>query len=166
MESMKYLPFEKLTFETDLSEDEVKARLLHNVEEKKYFRFGKKGNKPYEGYLNGNRFEINRIITYRNSFLPLIKGQIIENNIGTQIQVKMSLYLFVFIFMIFWCGVVGLAFIALFIAAIINNNFQAFILIPLGMFIFGYLLTMIAFKAESSKSKKDLKKILKATIVE
>jgi len=162
---MSFLPYENLIYESNLTESDLRNRINQNIEPKKIFRIGfKNKNTKYEGCLNGNNFEINRIISYRNSFLPKIKGVIIQANGVTRINVKMRMHIFVYIFLTIWCCGVVLAFIAITISSINNKNFEASIFIPLGMLIFAYLLTTGGFKFESSKSKKDLEKILNSRI--
>ena len=69
-----------MIYESILTESGLKERIGQNIEPKKTLRLGfkNKNTKLYEGYLNGNNFEINRIISYRNSFLPQIKGEIYQ----------------------------------------------------------------------------------------
>ncbi|RXM40882.1 hypothetical protein BOQ62_03640 [Chryseobacterium sp. CH21] len=72
---MKYLPFERITYTTNLSEQEVLTRLSGFVEPKK-FGLGRNYIKEYEGSINDNNFEISRVIRNRNSFLPQIIGTV------------------------------------------------------------------------------------------
>lgn len=157
---MKYLPFERITYRTNLSEQEVITRLLDFVEPKK-FGFGRNPVKEYEGFINNNYFEINRIIKGRNSFLPQISGVIQKHHYETQIEVKMKLHWLVFVFLIFWCGFVVLFLISTLIMEDLKSlNF----FLPIFMLIFAYLLTMYGFKSESKKSKEDLIRIFEARI--
>ena len=164
---MSFLPYENLIFESNLTTEDLQDRINQNIESKKMLRIGfkNKNTKPYEGYLNGNSFEINRIIGYRNSFLPQIKGVITETNGVSRINVKMRLHILVYIFMTIWCGGIGFALIGMLISCINNNKFEPAIFFPFGMLIFGYLLTTGGFKFESNKSKKDLEKMLSSKIV-
>lgn len=165
---MRFLPFENIIYESDLTESELRDRIKQYIEPKKFFRIGlkNKNTKPYEGYLKGNHFEINRIINYRNSFLPQIEGVITRVNGVTRINVIMRMYFFLYIFVILMYGGIGLGFMVILISSINNNKFEPAIFIPLGMLIFLYLLTMGGFKSESSISKKDLEKILNSRIKE
>ncbi len=165
---MSFLPYENLVYTSDLTENELKERINQNIEPVKTFRLGFKGKnkKPYEGFLNGNNFNINRITDYRNSFLPQINGEISQANGVTQINIKMRLHILVYIFLTIWCGGIGLVFVALLISSIKKSNFEPTIFIPFCMLIFAYVLTTGGFKFESSKSKKDLEKILNSRIKE
>lgn len=165
---MKYLPFENITYQTKLDSEEILSRINEIIEPKKTLRmtgiFGSSDHKPYEGSINGSSFNINRIIGYRNSFLPRIKGNIEKDFGKTKVNVKMRLHPFVLVFMIVWCGGVGLGFLAFLTATIGKGTFEPAILIPLGMLLFGYGLTTGGFKYESIKSKKYLAELFEAEI--
>ncbi len=169
MNLKKYLPFENYVLTTKLSAEEVYKRLSENIEPKKTFRLSKfnhNATKPYEGEISGNSFSISRIISYRNSFLPAIHGEISTFPGQTQIQIKMRPFTIVLIFMSFWLGIVGLICVGMLlmgffrIAEILKTGFSPILLIPFGMFIFGCLLVNLAFKAESRKSKEFLAALL------
>ncbi|WP_330745640.1 hypothetical protein [Chryseobacterium sp. CP-77] len=161
---MKYLPFERITYKTNLSEKEVLTRLSGFVEPKK-FGLGKNYIKDYEGSVDNNSFEISRVIQYRNSFLPQINGKIQNGNNGTQIQVTMSLNAFVFFFLIVWCSFALIFFIGVSIKAIREKEIAVELFLPLGMLLFVYALTMVGFKSESKQAKEYLRRSFDAEIV-
>lgn len=166
---MKYLPAENITFKTKLKRNEVLKQLLENVEPEKTFRFAlfnRDSTKPYEGYITRQSFEIKRIIGYRNSFLPRISGILEEDFDGTRIKVKMRLHALVIVFLCIWCGFLGIAFIAMLSQEFSSPGFNSLVLMPLGMIIFAYALTMGGFKFESISSKKDLQSIFEAEVIE
>lgn len=157
---MKYLPFEFLLYETELSEQEALEKLSDCTQPKK-MRFFKAYNptKTYEGSIDENTFEISRIINYRNSFLPQITGTVQNNGSRTEIEIKMQLNTIVLLFLIFCCSMVFLFFLmAIFSAAEITIASFA----PLLMLVFIYFLTIFCFNYESTKAKAELKKIFKA----
>lgn len=167
---MKYLPFENITYKTQLDADEILKRLSEIIEPKKTIRmkgmFGSNDHKPYEGRIRKNTFSINRIIAYRNSFLPTIKGIIKEDANGTKVNVKIRLHEVAMVFMFIWFGGVGIA-LLFFLAGMFNDqNFEPLILIPFLMLIFGYVLVTGGFKYESIKSKKYLAQLFEAEIEE
>jgi len=167
---MALLPFENITYRTALSEEEVIRRLTDFIEPKKVFRmsFSRSSSaKPYEGEITGRQFTINRIITYRNSFLPEITGTIQRDNNATVIHVKMRLHVFVLIFLLIWCSIVGTfvrVSVTSLMGAIQGHKIENQDLIPLGMIVLMCVLTIGAFKFESSKSKKDLQKLVEGEI--
>lgn len=166
---MKFLPTENITYRTKLKEEEIVKRLSEIIEPKKTFRLSilsSDSSKSYEGQINGQTFEIKRIIGYRNSFLPRINGIIERDFNGMTIKVKMRLHILVIVFLFIWCGAVGLGCLASLTRVFGNSEFNLTTLIPFGMLIFVYLMTMGGFKFESKKSKKDLQTIFEADIIE
>ncbi|SHF35155.1 hypothetical protein [Chryseobacterium vrystaatense] len=162
---MKYLPFERIIYRTNLSEQEVVKRLSDFIEPKK-FSWGKKTTKEYEGFVTNSSFEINRIIDYRNSFLPQISGTFKENNGVTQIEVTMKLHVLVLVFLIVWCGFALLFLIGMGVAVgIAEEKISLVLFIPVFMLLFVYALTMFGFKSESKKSREFLKKSFEAEII-
>lgn len=166
---MKFLPIENIIYKTKLKEDEIIKELTKNIEPKKAIRFcffNNNSTKPYEGLISGQTFRMTRIICYRNSFLPRIKGSIEKNYDGLTIKVKMKLNLSTIFFLCIWCGVVGFICLAILLQAFRYSKFEPAFIGPFVMLVFAYALTMGAFKYESNISKKDLQKIFQAEIIE
>jgi hypothetical protein len=167
---MKYLPFEDFILTTPLTVHEVQKLLTEKVETMQGSLFGNspKTNKPYRGEVTSESFRIYRIINYRNSFLPEITGRYKTNDNGTQIQIKMRPNTGVLVFMSIWLGLVGIVCIVIFVVMLMSmkevfkGGFSPMVLIPFGMFVFGYGLVTLGFKSESSLSKNYLIKILTA----
>lgn len=162
----KFLPIENIVYKTKLSKEQIVQKLTDNIEAEKSFGFGAHNftySKPYIGRIVGNIFEIKRAISYRNSFLPQIKGEIYSDFDGTKIKVNMKPNTFVLVFMTIWFGGVFIGCLAT-TFALFTQKFSPFFLIPFGMLIFGIALLFGAFKTESTTSKKDLLRILEAEI--
>lgn len=160
---MKYLPFERITYSTSLSQQEIIKRLSDVVEPKK-ISFRRNYTKDYVGSVDTDSFDISRVINYRNSFLPQIYGNIQNNNYGTEIQVTMTLDGFVFLFTIGWCLMASSFFVFILMKGIRGEAIAVEFFIPLMMLLFMYGLTMAGFKIESKKSKEYLRKIFEAEI--
>ncbi|MGE8432204.1 hypothetical protein [Chryseobacterium joostei] len=161
---MKYLPFERITYRTNLSEQEVFTKLSSFVEPRKY-GLGRNHTKEYEGYVNNNSFEISRVIKYRNSFLPQISGRLQKNNLGTQIEVTMKLNLFVLFFLLVWCSFALFFFLGISMKSIRDEEISVEFFLPLLMLLFVYALTILSFKMESKRAKEYLKKSFQAEII-
>lgn len=123
-----------------------------------------KAAKPYQGSVGMDGFFISRIISYRNSFLPEIRGEVSHEVVHTAVRINMQLALFVRIFMALWFGavVVGLV---LCVGAIINgvragSKFEPQLLVPFPMLVFGYLMVRLSFGYEANKSRKFLRDLL------
>jgi hypothetical protein len=101
---MKFLPYEHLKIHTALNREVVLRRLDNVSEPKRYFRFFGSRTRPYEGRREDSHFQISRIIGYRNSFLPMINGDVQSEINGCSIDITMHPHIFVGVFMIVWLG--------------------------------------------------------------
>jgi len=164
---MKILPSEQLTFRSNLSKTDIIQKISENaaVVPKQIFALRNKDfSKIFEGIIEKDGFKISRTINYRNSFLPLIQGKIVEKSTHSDINVQMTLQPFVKVFISFWLGAVALALVSILIVAISENRFEPTIVIPLLMLIGGFSMTQLAFKYEYKKSKQELEKLFGAAL--
>lgn len=169
------IPYEKLKIKSPLSATDALKKLDEVIEPKRSFRkFWDSNHKPYEGKIDGSQFTTTRIIHYRNSFLPVIKGEVQSEISGSTINVTMYPHILVILFMSLWLGFVGFFFIVIlssFISSIsqastVSADTPTVIFIPAAMFIFGYTLLLGSFKFESVKSKAYFRELFQASEVE
>ena len=163
---MNFLPFLNIIYKSKLNEDEIIKRLNELIEPKKILRNGifvDVSTKLYEGKIIENKFNINRIISYNNSFLPRIIGTFKYVNFDLVINVKMRLHFFVLIFTIIWFTIIGLTFLGLLVMSF--SNFTPLVFLPFGLLLFFYVITIGFFNYESNKTKKDLKLLFEADII-
>jgi hypothetical protein len=119
---------------------------------------------PYLGTLDGYKFEIRRIIHYRNSFLPIIKGEIRPDAGGSSIEITMHPHLVAIVLLIGLLAGAGLIF-SIIIFGVIYSALQSHglstisltgllqgCMYPIGFLLFVYLLVTLPFKYESHKS--------------
>ncbi len=99
-----------------------------------------------------DRFNINRAIRYRNSFLPILHGRLFPNGTGTRVDVRMIMHPFVIGFLLLWCGIVLSAFLGIVFDVVRGNQLTDRDWIPLFMLAFIYLLTFFAFGFEAQKA--------------
>ncbi len=161
---MKIIPYEKTTLTTHLSKQEVIDLVQSNTEPLQIFRIlpPKQGeHKTFQGTVHNNHFQIQRVIRYRNSFLPQIQGFIRENLGNTEIQLIFKLNIFARIFLIFWFTGIGLILAAMIYGALFLDTDPIFILAPLGFLLFAVLLMVFGFNPEKEKARKELMAILK-----
>lgn len=156
---------------TKLSVDEVLRRLAENIQVKQGFSFtsfSRSYSKPYTGQIVGATFTMRRNTNYKNSFLPVITGQISTCFGQTQVNIRMRPVTYVLIFISFWLGIVGLVCLGLLFIGflqfrqIIQNGFSPLLFIPFVMFAFGCSLTNFAFKREIENSKMFLASLLES----
>ena len=164
---MNFLPYENYYLKTKLTPHQVALLLQKNIiaRSRDIFRSNTNTTRPYEGYIDRNIFEVSRIINYRNSFLPIIKGQVYSENGGSSIHVKMKLHTVVAGFMLVWMSGLSIALIGVFTKMLVHKKFEPGIFLVLLMFSLGYGLTIGGFKYESNKSKKHLAELLEAKCI-
>ncbi|HSD06359.1 hypothetical protein [Flavobacterium sp.] len=91
---MEILPYKKITLETKLEPELIIDRIQDSIEDVdfQFFRYGlfsKVYEKPFEGEIDGNEFEIQRLVNYKNALLPIMFGNIIRESNVTKIEIKM-----------------------------------------------------------------------------
>lgn len=165
MKIFQNYPSEKITYKTPLSKEEVLRILSENVEKSTHFwDFLKKTEKPYRGKIFSENFEIQRVIRYRNSFLPIINGEIQQKNTHTEIHIKMQMILFVQIFLIIWFSIVFVMLFSVFFSVFFLKETSIWsVVLPLFFLTFGFALSYFGFTSETKKSKNWLQQIFQAT---
>lgn len=154
---MAFIPYEHLEIQTSLALDEAVAGISKIVEPKKLFRNPfNRNHAAFQGEVRPDGFKISRIIHYRNSFLPTVNGRFEPSSVGTRVAVTMTLHPSVIAFGVLWFGMVGLFGGAFLLAALTARQFDPAMLIPVGMFVFGYLLFTLSFKWEARKARATL----------
>lgn len=157
---MLFIPYERLMIMTGLSVNEAAAALAESVEPKRWWRNPfSRDHKRYQGQVTPDGFEFTRIIHHRNSFLPVIKGQLQPAVRGTLVQLTLSLHPAVLVFWSLWMTTIGLGAL-LGVASWLTTPGEPARLIPLGMFIFGYLLCTLCFNWEARKERQFLAELL------
>ncbi len=124
-------------------------------------RFYSRNHTPYQGVVSEESFKIHRIIHYRNSFLPVIRGRFEEQGKSTLVHVTMSLHPLVAIFLGVWL----LCWYSFSIPIAIANLFpHGLAFVFLGMPILFLVIAWGAFWVEVNRSQRDLEKFLWANI--
>jgi len=125
---MQLLPRDTFTIQSHKSLPEVIERLKEHIEAPKAIRWHFSHNHaPYEGTISSSGFEIRRIIDYRNSFLPNIRGRFDSSSAGTRIRITMGLHPFVTAFLIFWNSVWYSVSIPHFVFGALSGDIDTFI---------------------------------------
>ena len=155
---MKILPYLTFTLQTSKPLPLVIERLENYVEPLKMLRWSlSRNHAPYQGKISDTGFEIHRIIHYRNSFLPYIKGRFESSPQGTLIHIKMGLHPFIIGFLCFWYLTWYSAFIPIWLTGAIPDEFAVF---ALGGPLIGLFVFWGAFWYEAKRSRGDLEQIL------
>jgi hypothetical protein len=161
---MKIYPKDTFELDSPLTSGELYSAFDAAVEPPKWFRWRSASGKKYQGEFTYTNFKFWRIINYRNSFLPIIEGQITPSTSGSRIAVTMRLHRLVSVFMLIWFSMVIVGLVT-FLIAVIKGKSEPIpaLLIPMGMLIFGTVLTSGSFWWEAKKTKPFLIEIVKGT---
>jgi hypothetical protein len=170
------LPSEQFSIWSSFSQAEALDRLKDRMEVidysnriRHYGQRKKASSAPqdlYQGSTNSESFNITRIISYRNSFLPQINGKIEQQNGGCKIDISLRLNVLVKAFMAFWFGLVLLVFIAQFFTEVPFWERVFLIAVPGFMALIGLGIVRGGFIFESRRSKKDLINLFKGELLQ
>ena len=96
------IPLTWWTISSKLSAEEAYMRLLPRLEQKSWFKWGvAQYHFPYEGSVSPRGFHINRVIRYRNSFMPMLFGNFTtEPDQPLEFQVVAFINPLVFVFLV------------------------------------------------------------------
>jgi len=156
MPLLPYLRYEVISPKTP---SEVQAALRGLVEPRRFLRLGA-GTRPFEGEVEDRTFDLQRIIGYRNSFLPRIRGTIDATSEGSRISITMRLHPFVLVFMTAWLGFAAVGCGALLVSGLNGRGPVYGALGPAVMFVFGWTLAAGGFTSEARKATRLLAEVM------
>ena len=130
---MKILPSKNISIISDLTKEEIIFILNKNTQGNSGTKFGfttKKNQKEFEGTVKNNIFEIRKVIYSRNSFSPVIKGEISNKMKQTIINLNLELRSYTLILILIFLGTIGLSFLAM-LGGIFTQGFNPLYCLPL-----------------------------------
>lgn len=163
---MNLLLYENQIFKTKLNVAQVRERLAEIVEPRdsfppySVFRDDNPVRKPFEGEIDDQGFGIRKVILYRNSFVPDIKGEFGETSDGTTIRVKINLSGFVAVFLTLWISGVLFAFVSILYDSVVKGKFEWVIVLPMLMLWFMYTLVFEGLKRRANEFREIFTKLL------
>jgi hypothetical protein len=161
---MPLLPHYKFELQSPLTPDRVVETLAGSVEPKRWLRL-RGGDCPFQGKVTESEFEISRIIRYRNSFLPQIRGTIAPDRAGSRVSISMRLHYFVLVFMALWFSFVAMGCAISIVALALGSGNAIGVVITAGMVVFGWALCVGSFTFEARKAERLLTELLRANLV-
>jgi len=157
---MILFPLDKFIISTNLRKNEVVKRLERQIAPVfSYMIQVKSTDKPFKGKVSDNGFEMMRVVSGRNSWLPFIKGQIELTSEGSLIQISLSWHWIINLFMAMIMGSSLLLGISLALSDFRSSRFQWTDLIPWGFLFFTYIFAMVTFDEEQRYVKVFLNKL-------
>lgn len=137
------------------------ARLAENVSAQKpvgFLGITLYAHKPYVGTVTDFTFKISRAITHRNSFLPVIKGEVVTDYEGTKIKVSMRPPFYGRMAMIAWFSFALVACLGATVK-LFREGFSPFFFFAFGILLLGIFVVYVLFTRECAISKNDLRRI-------
>lgn len=157
---MLFLPYDHFTIQTGAPPQEARDRLAAQVRKPTWSAlWQRKAGPPYEGAVAETTFKIQRIIRYRNSFLPVVVGAIRPTLLGSDIEITMRMQAPVIGFMVVWFGVLGVIVASTYSSGAQNGELGPDCAGGLFLFAIGYGMTTIAFQYEAAKARTFLEEV-------
>jgi len=157
---MKILPYDTSIILTSDSLPIVLQRLNAKVEPPKLFRFSTR-HAPYQGTISEEGFRINRIIHYRNPFLPIIRGRFEVQSHQTLIHIQMSINPFVKTFLIFWY----LGWYSILVSITLRGSIPLhMVTLSAGLPMLILIIFLRAFWSEANRSRSELSQIIQGEV--
>jgi len=162
-------PYQKISLRTHLTPEEIVARLHAQVAEGDPLRryLFKKPSQPFNGRIEASTFRIARIIRYRNSFLPIVHGEI-RDDLDRRV-IDMTLYpaIFVLVFLGAVLLFAAMIFVTMLVDLFLNGNPTgspvSIVLMPLFILFGFYGVMVLSFNFEANKAITLLKDMLDAS---
>jgi hypothetical protein len=152
---VKLLPYHRFEITSALPKVEALAVISSRLEKRQWLSpmgMNPKNDERFDGAVTDNTFNITRIMGYRNSFAPVIDGEVNESGRFSRIQITMRPSIFVFIFLAFCCFI----FLPLFMG--IDGVLLPVVLVSAFM----YGMVLFGFWLEANKIEQTLRRIFKA----
>jgi hypothetical protein len=152
-------PFRKFEFSTPMSTEHAARLLQEIVEPPRKWGWPTSAKRGYfEGRVAGGRFKIIRIVSYQNSFRPIIEGNFRRDGLGTLVTMRMRL---AWPIVPFWLSIVlFLAWSSVAVDSRVAGTFRGRVFV-LGMTLFIYFLATIPFAIEVRIAMERLLELLR-----
>ena len=142
--------------ETSKSKAEITQILQRNTSRHASI-FWRKNDEFFSGEILQDSFKIQRNISYKNQFRPVIIGQIYNTEKGSKLKIKMRFSRLVALFLFFWF----IALIFAFISMIVKIREFPLCFIPISFLLIAFFIVRIAWKIEERKAISKLHELLK-----
>ncbi|MCA8885446.1 MAG: hypothetical protein KDA35_02415 [Hyphomonadaceae bacterium] len=149
---MNLIPYHRFEITSRLSRAAALTAITSRIEKRQLFTWrwpSSSNDERFSGDVAGDGFSITRIMGYRNSFAPVIRGEVHAAGAFSRIVITMRPYIFVLVFCAFF---VSLSLSTIAITPIAGVLMLAFL----------YAMVMVGFWVEANKQEQTLRKIFEA----
>ena len=148
MKLLKYFFYNQVTITSDKSPEIIVSLLKKHMDDKTSFFEGHITNYNFKIYRRYGKYE-------RNSFVPILKGRILQDHDQSKICIVVHLHYLVAIFMFMWT--IGIS-MGVYNGIVIHHNF--FSLLFLGILCFAWLMCWQVYDGEIIQEINSLKRLL------
>jgi hypothetical protein len=167
--TMRFLTYDSFIINTKMPPHEVR-RIIGDLVEQKRWVWRWNLTKPFRGEIRENTFKMYKAIRYRNSFLPIVCGEILTCHAGTMVRIIMRpcgftiAFLCVFIGMMCFQILDGLGDWILYVAKIQPLDYASMDRLLFGMagICIIYLFSICGYKFESIRARSLLYEKMKS----
>ena len=155
-------PAKRIAINSKLSTEEIQQRLSSRIDSSEGIFNISNASRPFKGKIFENSFEIYHVINRKNSFIPVVKGEILTIEKNSKIDITMKLSpLSLFLLVSFSLYMLFLIFQTLVTNPATSNDFSGMIMIIL--FAATYALMLNAFNKECRFAENYLSQLFEAT---
>lgn len=149
-------PYYRQTFVSSYSQEEILERIRNVTKEGINYRESAMTRHEFNGTISENSFQLSRIITQPNTFLPLIKGKVESARRSSILFITCEMFYTTRVLLVLWSVIPLLIFVLnLFL---VNGYFYALLALFFGLF--NYIIPVANFHRQRRISMKILQKIL------
>lgn len=108
------IPYKRFVISTSLTVEEIVNIISDAILPRRTLTtWHSSTTKVFEGRMDNQEFEIQKITLNRNSFLPVLYGRIIPTDKGCKIEIKLTLNILVGVFSVIWLSAMSVSYILL-----------------------------------------------------
>jgi hypothetical protein len=153
---VKLVPYHRFEITSALKREDVLTAMASRVEKRKWFaaRWPNSANdERFDGTMRASGFNVTRIMGYRNSFAPVIDGEVHDAGRFSRIVITMRPAYIVMVVL----GFITLIFVTAFMALDGGSSLSGFFLMALF-----YVIVLAGFWFEANKTEQTLRRIFQA----
>ncbi|MGD9982463.1 MAG: hypothetical protein AB7H66_03585 [Hyphomonadaceae bacterium] len=151
---MNLLPYHRFEITSPMKRAEALAAIASRIEERKWLRWrwpSVENDERFDGAVTETSFSVTRIMGYRNSFAPVIEGEVHESGRFSRIVITMKRHIVVLLFLVVFAGMMLAGLVAL------ERPLPGVL-----MLLLLYAIVLGAFWFEANKLEQTLRKIFQA----
>ena len=109
---MPVIPYKHISISTSLTVDQAVSLVSSAISPRRTLsNWSASTNKEFEGLVTEQGFKIQKVIQYRNSFLPVLYGRFVPNEKGTKVDIHLTMDVLIIIFACVWLTGFGAVFL-------------------------------------------------------